>query len=97
MKQVSSTGAKSPKHLSRKVLNSDLLVNRMQDKATERCRTNSTSSEGNAVLRRVISKPPECFRRLRPYPSLSKTFGKFWKRGCGDENITEEKLIKGNK
>ena len=75
LKQVFSTEAKSPKHLSRKVRSSDLLANRMQDKATERWRTISTSSEGNAVLRRVTSKSPKCFRKLRTYPSFQKFEG----------------------
>ena len=74
MKQVSSPGAKSTKHLSRKVLSSDLLANRMQDKATERSRTNGTSSEGNAVLRRVTSKSPSALGDFTPLPYPFKNF-----------------------
>ena len=65
------------------MLSSDLLANRMQDKATERSRTNGTSSEGNAVLRRVTSKSPKCFRRLHPTPL---PFQKLWVDGEGDES-----------
>ena len=79
MKQVSPSGAKSTKHLSRKVLSSDLLANRMQDKATERCRTNGTSSEGNAVLRRVTSKSPKRLGDFAPTPLFQKLLGSFRK------------------